>query len=279
MENSLSKVIDNLSENIQPTPEQQSLLDFTRQSLLEKMKNGQQFHSVQLNSRKEIEIANPTNPNRPLSRIEPDQEPLMARGVLVKNLNENELTLAKEVFGVVVKSNDEYLLPIDMKKKSNAQKVLENVELLFSKAINNNPAFIKILPPLASLGGTIGGAASLINTHGMRVLLTNITAKFAGGAMITPGLLPVLGGAAAIGAAVGAAYAVSPLAKKLNQVRQSIRDKLDGDELVIASNAVEKINYATIVSTKRSNLLPSLEAEVEERVVDSSRVFAKSNKR
>lgn len=273
----LESVINNISnqnlEEIILTTEQQSLLDSTKASLLEKMKNGQKFHSIELHSFKEIKNPDPNNPNI-TSRIEPDVEPLLARGVMVKNLNNNELTLAKEVFGVVVENSEGYFFPVDLAKKDKVQLVLEDVSLKFSNTFNES----KLATKYISKSLTTGGLIASVNKIGIKAALANITAKFTGGALVLPGILPVLGGMAVAGAAIGSAFAVSPLTQKVNQIRQAIKDKHDGDEMQMAINAVEKIDYSTITSTERSNLLPKLTAEIEARATDPSRTFEKKFK-
>jgi hypothetical protein len=272
----LAPTIEALSKNkesVAPTPAQQALLDSTKASLLEKMKSGKQFHSVEIRSYTEFLHDGVKNPH--LARtITPDPEPLLARGVMVKNLTKDELALAKEVFGVVIQNSDGIFFPVDLAKKDKAEIVLENVSATFSSLLNDNDLAKKAAPYAVGAGGSI----AMVNQIGMKAVIANSIAKYAGGVIVSPGILPILGGAAVAGAVVGTAFAVAPLANKIKTIRQAAKDKKDGDEMEIAINAVSKIDYQTILSTERSNLLPTLAPEVEQKVVDHDRKFEKKNK-
>lgn len=265
--------MQNNAETVAPTAEQQELLDATKASLLEKMKVGKQFHSVEIRSFTEIVHDGVKNPNLKTTRT-PDPDPLLARGVMVNKLTSNELTLAKEVFGIVVESSDGIFLPVDLSKKDKAELVLENVSLKFANAFNNN----SLVRENVKFGIAAGGTIAAINKIGLKAALSNIAAKFAGGTMVAPGFLTVLGGATVAGAAIGAAFAVSPLAEKIKTIRQAAKDKKDGDEMEIATNAVSKIDYQTIIATERSNLLPTLAPEVDQKVANPDRKFEKKSK-
>jgi len=272
----LAPTIEALSKNkesVNPTDAQQALLDNTKASLVEKMKIGRQFHSVEIRSYTEVIHDGVQNPNLKKTRT-PDPEPLLARGVMVKNLTKDELALAKEVFGVVIQSSDGIFFPVDLAKKDKAEIVLENVSATFSNLLNDNNLAKKIAPYAVGAGGSI----AMVNEIGMKAVISNSIAKYAGGVIVSPGILPILGGAAIAGAVVGSAFAVAPLAEKIKTIRQTAKDKKDGDEMEIAINAVSKIDYQTILSTERSNLLPTLAPEVDQKVVDHDRKFEKKNK-
>lgn len=266
----LASTIKELSINTdaEPTPEQLELLGATKKSLFEKVASGKQFHSLKIHgfTVKTEQVGNSTS-----IRHTPDEESLLMRGITVGKLTADEETLAKEVFGVVIKQNGDYFLPVDITKTDKFQDTLENVELKFSNALDGKGT--ALAKGAVTVGGGIGGASSLISQYGAKVLLNNVVAKFAGGAIMSPGMLPVLGGVAVAGAAVGAAYAVPPLTRKIMEVRQAIKDKNDGDERQMAKEAITKMDYQTIISTQRSDLLPQLEQKIQSDIAEQGREY------
>lgn len=260
-------------------------LNTTKESLIKKIENGYKFHSVKM-------ISDPGD------ELIPSGKPLLARGVCVKSLTDDEKFLAEEVFGVVFQvdlddqvirgvesisqqtnsakeepSKGQFFLPVDMDYQGTIDHAVDFVALKLRKfSVAPSVSVSESLSDkkyLISFGGKLVGAGayiqSMISQYGAAQFFGNFVSRITGGQVLTVGLAPVavgvITGVAAV-SAVLAARKIPDIAIKHSINRQNDNDRMDGSEISSAAYAVSKATFESILGNNRSDILPKMDQEM-----------------
>lgn len=174
-------------------------------------------------------------------------QPLGIRGIIVNNISQEELELAKETFGFVISTDNGYLIPMNMPEENHVDKKVTNGNLFFANPIKK-------------------GAALLVGAYGAKQVLDKVLNHYA------PIVAPVTAAVKNIASPLQALNPLNPFSEKLDKIRKAIKkknqkkDKKAANEKENAIDIIKEKDMKEMVENRATPILDMIEDILKESV-------------